>query len=210
MSKVEVGSVYGRLTVRKLIPDRKNPKAECVCECGNIATPQRGALVSGKAQSCGCLRRERISAATRIHGAAKTPEYKVFMAMRERCNSPSNRHFQNYGARGIRVLWASFEDFMRDMGPRPAGAWIDRLDNDGHYGPGNCKWVAPPVNQSNKRVSRVWTINGIAYASSTEAAAKLGVHPSVIVRGCNGYTRQGRHHPPRQGWSSRLKYGEVA
>jgi hypothetical protein len=126
--------------------------------------------------------------------------------MKTRCGNPSNEHFKNYGARGIRVLWATFDEFIADMGPRPEGAWIERLNNDLGYGPGNCKWVTPSANQINKRVSKFWVVDGIEYESSVVAARSLGVHPSVVVRGCNGGVHSGRYYPPRTGWSCRFKY----
>lgn len=207
MSRVKVGDIYGRLTVLELIPDRKNPRALCRCECGKECRPQRGAIVSGKAKSCGCLGRENRIASVRKHGKSGSPEYRIFHAMKRRCSDPKNRHYHNYGARGIQVKWASFDAFFEDMGNRPDGAWIERIDNNGHYESGNCTWVTPDRNQINKRVSKIWTINGVEYESSTSAAKSLGVTPSVIIRGCNGYTRHGKEHRPREGWTCRLKYG---
>lgn len=203
---MQIGDVFGRLTVVGLIPDGKNPKAECLCLCGTIATPQRGALRNGRAKSCGCHRREQLATAGITHGLTKTPEYSVFHNMIDRCRNPNNKHFRNYGGRGLRVMYAGFEDFLADVGPRPVGAWIDRKDNERNYEPGNCEWVTPKTNQKNKRVSRFWTVDGRTFDSSVEAAESLGVTPSVIVRGCNGYMRYGRWHPPRAGWSSVLKY----
>lgn len=200
------GDVFCRLTVLRLISDPKNPKAECRCTCGAVVTPQRGALRNGRAKSCGCLRKEALAVAGITHGKTQSPEYRVFLGMRDRCENPNNPAFHNYGGRGIRVLFACFEDFLAEVGPRPSGAWIDRIDNDGHYAPGNCRWAAPKENQKNKRTSRIWLIDGQIFDSSVEAATFLGVTPSVVVRGCNGYTRDGRQYPPRAGWSSRPKY----
>ena len=72
MSKVAVGQRYGRLSVVGLLPDRKNPKAECICDCGTVAFPQRGALINGRAQSCGCLRREKLAA--HVESIKQSPE----------------------------------------------------------------------------------------------------------------------------------------
>lgn len=204
------GDVYGRLTVVRLISDGKNPKAECLCACGSSVTPQRGALRNGRAKSCGCHRREQLVKAAITHGMSKSPEYGVFQGMRDRCGNPKNPHFANYGGRGIRVLYEDFEAFLADVGPRPNGAWIDRVHNDRHYEPGNCRWSTPAENQKNKRVSRWWFIDGHRFDSSVEAAKALGVTPSVIVRGCNGYFRNGRQFLPRPGWSSQVKYSTHA
>jgi hypothetical protein len=200
------GDVFHRLTVLQLIPDGKNPKAKCLCTCGSVVTPQCGSLKNGRAKSCGCLRKEQNSTSNLTHGKSKTSEYKAFQAMKVRCTDPRNRHFANYGGRGIRVEYADFQDFISDVGPKPSGAWIDRKDNEGNYARGNCRWVTPRKNQMNKRDSRIWTVNGIEYESSVIAAAVLGVASSVVIRGCNGYTRNGKTYFPRDGWSSRLKY----
>jgi hypothetical protein len=206
MSEIRIGDVFCRLTVIGLISAGKNPKAECKCACGNIVTPQRGSLRNGRAKSCGCLRAEQNRTANLTHGASRTSEYRIFRNMKDRCGNPKNRHYANYGGRGIRVLWKGFEDFLEYMGPRPSGAWIEREHNDKDYGPGNCTWVSPAVNSINKRVSRFWLIDGIEYESSRAAALALGVHPSVVIRGCNGGVHSGKHYPPRPGWGSRLKY----
>ncbi len=208
---VSVGQRFCRLLVLELIQDRKNPKAMCICDCGVVVTPQRGALKNGRAKSCGCLRAEQNRTVNLTHGKSKTVEYKIFTGIKDRCRNVNNPHFKNYGGRGICLLYENFDKFIRDVGARPRGAWIERLDNEKSYGPGNCAWVSPSVNQINKRVSKLWTINGTEYESSIAAANELGVTPSVIIRGCNGYTRSGRYFPAREGWSCALKYaGELA
>lgn len=200
------GDVFSRLTVLRLIPHKKNPKAECLCVCGSIVTPQRGALRNGRAKSCGCYRKEVFINALATHGQSKTPEYSVFRGMIQRCTNPNDAHYRNYGGRGIKVEYASFEDFLADVGPRPEGTWIERKNNELGYSSGNCIWVLPNENQKNKRVSKIWVIGEKVFESSVEAAAEIGVTPSVIVRGCNGYTRHGKYNPPRHGWSCFLKY----
>jgi len=209
MSPVEVGRRYGRLVVTGLIPDRKNPKALCVCDCGATCAPQRGALVNGRAQSCGCMRREKLVAAARTHGMSKTPTYSAWMNMRERCNNKENKHYKNYGGRGIRINYQDFEHFVADVGEKPAFHWIDRIDNDKGYEPGNCQWVPIRKSQENKRVSKFWIIDGVIFDSSVRAAFVLGVTPSAVIRACNGYMRNGRYYPPKNGWSCALKYEQL-
>ena len=81
-------------------------------------------------------------------------EYRAWTGMRIRCNNPNNRDYKNYGGRGIKVCerWNSFENFIQDMGNKPAGHSLDRIDNDGDYSPSNCKWSSKTEQQSNRRV----------------------------------------------------------
>jgi hypothetical protein len=206
MSRISVGDKYEMLTVLELIPDKKNPKAKCLCDCGNECTPQRGALKNGRATSCGCRRAKDFIKRATTHGMSKTPTYKIWRGMIQRCTNKNVPEYKNYGGRGIQVKWKSFEEFFADMGEKPSGMWIDRIDNDGHYEEGNCAWVAPRLNSENKRTSKVWVINGTAYKSSVEAAKTLKVDPSVIVRGCNGFVKNGKYHPPISGWGCYFRY----
>lgn len=208
MSRVNVGDKYGRLTVLSLIKDSKNPKAECKCDCGHFCFPQRGALKSGKATSCGCKRSEDFITRVTTHGKSKSAEYKIWRNMLSRCNNKNAPEYKNYGGRGIKVQWRSFEDFLNDMGVRPNKSWIDRTNNNGHYEKNNCKWVTPKENAKNKRTSKIWVIDNVEYQTSTEAAKNLNVHFSVIIRGCNGYLRNGKKYEPRKGWSFKFLYQE--
>lgn len=206
MSQVNVGDRYGRLTVLSLIKDPKNPKAECKCDCGNVCFPQRGALKFGRATSCGCKRAEDFIARATTHGKSKTTEYKIWRNILSRCNNKNVPEYKNYGGRGIEVRWNSFEEFLNDMGERPGKAWIDRINNNGHYEKDNCKWVTPKENAKNKRTSKIWVIDNVEYQTSSEAAKVLNVDSSVIIRGCNGYLRSGKKHEPREGWTFKFVY----
>ena len=88
------------------------------------------------------------------HGMARTPEYKSWQSMVQRCTNPGNRDFKNYGGRGIRVCdrWKAFPNFYADMGDRPEGLTIERIDNDKGYSPGNCKWVTCFEQNQNQRM----------------------------------------------------------
>lgn len=122
------------------------------------------------------------------HRMFGTPEYNTWGCMKARCLNPKNSRYHRYGGRGIKVCerWMSFENFYADMGPRPDGASLDRIDNDGHYEPGNCKWI-PSRDQSKKTCRiRYLTKNGETH-SLAEWARRLGVRGSVISMRLNQY-----------------------
>lgn len=211
MREIRVGEVFGRLTVVGFIPSGKNMKLRCRCECGGECTPQRGSLLRGASQSCGCLARERRNAANTTHGGTGRQEFRIFQGMKARCNSPKNKAYPNYGGRGIRVLYTDFAEFIADVGPRPPGGCVERKDTNGHYEPGNCEWATRRQNNLNLRTSRRWIIDGRVYESLQEAANAIGVSKPTIHNGCNGWTsRSGKVYPPRPGWRSEPKYPDAA
>lgn len=86
------------------------------------------------------------------HGLSDTIEHRAWARIRRRCNSPSYHNYPRYGGRGITVCerWDSFDNFLADMGSRPEGMTLDRIDNDGNYEPANCRWTTMKVQASNR------------------------------------------------------------
>lgn len=182
-----------------------------LCECGASVTIAFSRVKSGQSKSCGCLAREVSSAKARTHGGRGSPEYSSWMAMRRRCQNPTDKDYHRYGARGITVCprWAeSFAAFRDDLGPRPEGTTLDRIDGARGYEPGNVRWAPAKVQGRNRRGTFVWRIRGEVFGSITEAAAKFGVSEQTIWRWVRGAfdSRRGTRTPPRADCSVERRY----
>lgn len=155
----------------------------CVCDCGTAAIVPGKHLRSGETQSCGCLRIERVAAATRArvmtHGhttkAGNSKTYRIWSNMGTRCNNPKADNFAYYGGRGIYVCaeWESFDRFLSDMGECPDGHSLDRKDSNGPYSKENCRWATPLEQANNTRRNRHLSI-GQETMTMSEAARRFG------------------------------------
>ena len=130
----------------------------CRCDCGNSKFVRMGNLTSGNSTTCGCIQKiinaERGRKQLTTHGMTKSREFKTWQSIQQRCYNKNDDHYKNYGGRGIKVCsrWIdSFLNFYDDMGRRPEGKSIDRINNDGDYTPENCKWSTPKEQRNNQR-----------------------------------------------------------
>jgi hypothetical protein len=155
--RIKPGDHFGRWTVleRSELPRAKRGvRWDCVCDCGTRRAVNSCALLRKQPGSCGCRRRELAQARLTKHGLSRTPEYRAWCNVRDRCENPRSVSYPYYGARGVTVCerWQDFENFLADMGPRPSSAYsIERDDPFGNYEPGNCSWATIEAQARNKR-----------------------------------------------------------
>lgn len=164
------GLRFGRLTVVKF--SHKNEKRHycwlCKCDCGNNIIVRGGSLNTGNTKSCGCLMREvnRNVCIKRntTHGGTHTKLYDVWQSMRQRVNDHKDKHYADYGGRGITICdeWRKYEAFSKwaKENGYSNGLSIDRIDNDGNYEPQNCRWTTNKEQANNKRNNRLIEYNG--------------------------------------------------
>jgi hypothetical protein len=157
---VTQGESFGRLTA---MADESAFRVLCRCVCGVEKSISVYQLRSGRTQSCGCLRKERATAAVVTHGQfrggrrrAASGTYSSWQSMVNRCTNPTNKNFKEYGGRGITVCdrWRGrdgYSNFVEDMGERPDGMSIERVENSSGYEKSNCRWATPLEQAQNRR-----------------------------------------------------------
>lgn len=134
---------------------------ECACDCGGKKLASQSSLRQGTPKSCGCLAPPPPPRNVK-HGMVGHPLYKVWEGMMARCHNKNSKDYPLYGGRGITVCqrWHDPKNFAEDMGPRPDGHTIDRIDNSCGYSPENCRWATAMQQHANKRNNKMFTING--------------------------------------------------
>ena len=175
-----VGRVYGHLTVVKRDGANKLQQARwlCTCVCGKSVTVLGAKLRKGSTTSCGCMKGK----ANRTHGQKETPTYNTWCALKQRCNYPGSKSYPQYGGRGIKVCdrWLhSFENFLADMGERPEGMTIDRIDSNGDYEPSNCRWIKNSEQQRNRRSTILIERDGVTKCVK-DWCDELGLSPDAV------------------------------
>lgn len=182
------GQTYGRLTVLRNAPKRKGRIAwECKCSCGRIVAVTTHDLRDSRNVSCGCYHREFLAngGPNKTHGLSGTPIYAIWKSMKARCSRQTDKLYPYYGGRGIRVSerWIGpngLVNFVADVGRRPGPSHsLERIDNSGHYEPGNVRWATDTEQARNRRSNRLITFRGETLCA-TEWADRTGIHNRTI------------------------------
>lgn len=179
------GKKFGRLTVISEAKKKNQKLASwlCKCDCGKEKTATSTNLIHGHTQSCGCLQKENLANSRRTHGNTNTPEYEAWQNMKSRCSENAKREdYKNYFLKGITVCerWMKFENFLSDMGKRPSkNHSLDRIENNGNYEPGNCRWATPKQQASNKSNNKWFMYKGKRMLANT-ISKKFGVSQYLL------------------------------
>ena len=197
------GETFGRLTAHNVIGRNKHNQLlwRCSCECGNEKVVLGMCLRRGEVQSCGCYHKERIAQINKRHGMTKTPIYGIWWAMMQRCYDKGSHAYHRYGGRGINVCekWQTFEGFYEDMGDRPSGLSLERIDNSGDYSPENVVWADAKAQARNRRSTVYLEHDGQRKSMaewSEETGIRIGTLWARIKRGMpvsEALTRELRH-----------------
>lgn len=153
-----IGQTFSKLLVLGYSgsDSRQQTLFRCKCDCGNEIVTAGRALKSKQTQSCGCLRVEKGREAglrSKIHGLINSPTYRTWQCMKKRCLDKTERAYRWYGAKGVIICeqWMTFEGFLKDMGERPAGKTLDRINPFGNYEKENCRWADNAIQKTNTR-----------------------------------------------------------
>lgn len=184
------GKTFGDWTVLNFHSRAKHGQAIwlCRCSCGNEKAVIMASMQKGRSTSCGCKAiKKRVEKQTK-HGMAGTPVYKSWHQMHQRCNGKHGHDY--YPRNGIAVCerWHIFENFYADMGERPNGTTLDRINGNMGYSPDNCRWATPEQQANNRKTNR-WHLVKNELMTPAQAAKKYNMHISGV------------RHRLRKGWT---------
>lgn len=216
------GEQYGRLTILYTVMSRvgvKNRlKAFCLCSCGRYTSTAYTYIVNGYSCSCGCKRDDAAKKTFknnqfgRTHGKHATRTYRIWNNMKRRTTCKTNKDYANYGGRGIKLCdrWQDFSTFLADMGECPKDYTIDRIDYDGNYEPGNCRWATWEEQAWNKRNNVRLEYNGKIY-NLHELFQEFKI-PAVVIYNrlyCYHWSLDKALHTPIRPHKTKEKYNET-
>jgi hypothetical protein len=187
MIKNELGNSFGRLTVIDRAENYSDGSARwlCQCSCGNTTIQTGTVLRGGAVISCGCYIKEIKTK----HQLCFTKEYKSWQSAKDRCYRPKHDSYHRYGGRGITMCerWKNdFSAFFEDMGERPAGKSLERIDNNLGYYKENCKWADRFEQCNNRRSSHFVTYDGVTKTVS-QWARDLNITPQAVGKRIKKY-----------------------
>ena len=183
----------------------------CRCSCGDVSEYIATRVRYNRVSNCKKCSAKVAGEKLKTHGMRGTKTYLSWSSMKDRCLNEKSKDYKRYGGAGITLCqeWAtSFEKFYLDMGEKPAGCSIDRIDNTKGYFKENCRWATSSEQQRNKRDSYIWIIKGIQFNTMKEAAEYFGVAAPTIGKWVNGWydKRANKQWSPRNDCKRIKKY----
>jgi len=178
--KYHIGDTFNNWT---LLSYTGNGKWRARCKCGIEKDVFIDHLVTGNSKGC-----NKCSGAIRAtHYMTGTPEYRSWSKMNSRCNNPNDGRYHQYCGRGIIVCerWELFENFYSDMGARPIGCSLDRIDVDGNYEPSNCRWATPKQQMRNRRIHKTSQLGKSVTEVAEQSGLPYGTLQTRLKRGWN-------------------------
>jgi hypothetical protein len=185
------GNKYNRLTAIKLDHIKRCSNGRAMhywlfqCDCGNTTVTRKCDVIRGTIKSCGCYRLDMQREKNTTHGESSLKLYGVWNGMIQRCTNENAAGYINYGGRGVSIdkAWGKYEQFAKwaKLNGCQEGMQIDRIDNNGNYGPNNCRWVTRSENNKNKRTNKRICYNGLNLTYS-EWAKRLNGPKNLISR----------------------------
>lgn len=174
-----IGQKFAKLEVISQAQTKnKNARWLCKCDCGNEKEVEGVKLTKGITRSCGCAKLQLYTESMTRHGMSNTRVHNIWLKMRQRCYSPNYVDYPRYGARGIKICedWEVFENFAKwaEENGYSEHLTLDRKNNDGMYGPDNCKWSTTTEQSNNRRSNKHLTIDG-----ETKTIAEWSRHSGV-------------------------------